>query len=349
MQVGVHGIDFPLERASTAPSVSMRLLWPFLAVMRARGRNVDAFLDFFELPWSEAMAKEGVLAHATVNAMLEWLTRADGDAIALRAASALHFAPKDLLDYAALSSSSFRGYVETYNRYAHVLVRNARLESEMVGDDLVYVCRPEPGVTLHPAAADFATASMVFRCLESCSPSPRVRQIELQRPRPGRPEAYEKYFGAPVLFGRAESCVIFEVKTARPTHADAALHAVLCEQLEQVARAKATIDTITGRVRNVVQSTLSDGKITSSQVAKSLALSRSQLRHLLRTEGTSFQRIVDDARRELAFTHLREPRTNVEEVAERVGFSHVNGFIKAFQRWTGETPGQYRKRSLVRA
>lgn len=328
----------------------MRLLWPFLAALRARERNVDAFLEAFDLPWNEALKKDAVLSHATVNAMLEWMSIADGDdAIALRAAGALHFAPKDLLDYAALSSTSFQGYVETYNRYSHVLARNVRLDSETLGADLVYVCRPEPGVTLHPAAADFATASMVFRCLESSTPAPRVRQVELQRPRPSRPEAYEAYFGAPVLFDRAESSVVFEARDARPIHADATLHTVLCEQLERVARTNAYVDTVARRVRQLVQTTLQNGKRTSSEIAKALAMSRSQLRHLLRAEGTSFQEVLDDARREMALMHLREPRTNVEEVAERVGFHHVNGFIKAFQRWTGETPGQYRKRCLVRA
>jgi AraC-like DNA-binding protein len=64
-------------------------------------------------------------------------------------------------------------------------------------------------------------------------------------------------------------------------------------------------------------------------------------RHLQRglsSEGTSFQALLDDARRELAVRHLADPGATVANVAWLVGFSEPSAFHRAYRRWTGLSP-----------
>jgi AraC-like DNA-binding protein len=73
-------------------------------------------------------------------------------------------------------------------------------------------------------------------------------------------------------------------------------------------------------------------------------MSVATLRRRLREEGTTHSRILDELRFELAKRYLRRPDLAVGEIAYSLGFSHVNAFHKAFKRWTGCAPIEYRAR-----
>ncbi|WP_438279522.1 AraC family transcriptional regulator [Pseudomonas alabamensis] len=77
-------------------------------------------------------------------------------------------------------------------------------------------------------------------------------------------------------------------------------------------------------------------------LARELYLSASTLRRRLAEEGTSFQALKDSARRELAIAWLGEERQSLSELAERLGFADASSFYKAFRKWFGCNPGQYR-------
>jgi len=65
------------------------------------------------------------------------------------------------------------------------------------------------------------------------------------------------------------------------------------------------------------------------------------LQESLRSEGISFRDLLEDARRDLALRHLRDPETPVAEVALLLGFSEPSAFYRAFRRWTGATPQSF--------
>ncbi|MBA1187756.1 AraC family transcriptional regulator [Pseudomonas entomophila] len=77
-------------------------------------------------------------------------------------------------------------------------------------------------------------------------------------------------------------------------------------------------------------------------VARELYLSASTLRRRLAEEGTSFQSLKDSVRRELAIAWLGEGRQGMSDLAERLGFADASSFYKAFRKWFGCNPGQYR-------
>jgi AraC-like DNA-binding protein len=66
------------------------------------------------------------------------------------------------------------------------------------------------------------------------------------------------------------------------------------------------------------------------------------LQRRLGAEGTSFQRVKDQSRREAAECLLRDDTLTVSEIAARLGFSDASSFVRAFRKWTGRTPAQCR-------
>jgi AraC-like DNA-binding protein len=79
-------------------------------------------------------------------------------------------------------------------------------------------------------------------------------------------------------------------------------------------------------------------------VAQALHVSQRTLQRRLQDEGASFQRLLDDSRRELAEQYLAQPNLTLLEVAYLLGFADPSNFFRAFRRWFDLTPGEYRAR-----
>ena len=69
---------------------------------------------------------------------------------------------------------------------------------------------------------------------------------------------------------------------------------------------------------------------------------RITLQRRLQEEGSSFQQLLDDTRRDLAVQHLAQPDLAPLEIAYLLGFADPSNFYRAFKRWFGVTPGEYR-------
>lgn len=83
--------------------------------------------------------------------------------------------------------------------------------------------------------------------------------------------------------------------------------------------------------------------VTVDQAAKQLLFSERTLSRTLAQEGTSFQSLKDEVRRDLSIRLLTQSKVSIGEVAASVGYDTTAAFHRAFRRWTGCTPGAYRR------
>lgn len=105
--------------------------------------------------------------------------------------------------------------------------------------------------------------------------------------------------------------------------------------------------TVAERTRRLVMK--AEGACCLDDVAETLHLSRRTLKRRLAEEGVTFSGIRNDARRERALLLLQSPDLTLETIAERLGYSTVPNFVRAFRRLTGDTPGAYRRAQLRRS
>jgi AraC-like DNA-binding protein len=96
-------------------------------------------------------------------------------------------------------------------------------------------------------------------------------------------------------------------------------------------------------VRRLLVQMLPSGRADQDTVASRLYRSTSTLQRQLSAEGTSYRDILETTRRSLAEKYLRDGDYTQAEIAYMVGFSDQSNFARAFKRWTGMSPGQYRK------
>ena len=86
-----------------------------------------------------------------------------------------------------------------------------------------------------------------------------------------------------------------------------------------------------------------DGDPKLARVAKKLAVSPRTLQRKLRDYGLEFKKLTEDTRRRFAVNYLRDRKHTLTEVAFLLGYSDVSAFNRAFKRWTGTTPMDYRR------
>jgi AraC-like DNA-binding protein len=100
-------------------------------------------------------------------------------------------------------------------------------------------------------------------------------------------------------------------------------------------------------VRALIIRRLPDGEPQRPKIASLLGLSERTLQRRLAAEGTAFERLLDDTRRELARHYLGQRNVSLTDIAYVLGFSDQSSFFRASRRWFGSSPRYYRGRLLT--
>lgn len=171
-----------------------------------------------------------------------------------------------------------------------------------------------------------------------------LRRLDFDCPAPVHRNDYNQFFGAPVHFDQPQTCLVFDAAyLALPlVRSDVALESFLREAPGNLLiRYRHDHDT-SSRVRARLSAVTPEDWPDFEAMAGALHHSPATLRRKLRAEGQSFGAIKDELRSVLAQRLLREGQTSVAEVAAQLGYSEPSAFHRAFLKWTGQSPGQFR-------
>jgi AraC-like DNA-binding protein len=125
--------------------------------------------------------------------------------------------------------------------------------------------------------------------------------------------------------------------------ADQRLCRTLKKYFEQISHDSAQEKGLVASVRKTVTELMSDGNPKLAQVAKKLAMGPRTLQRRLKEYEVDFKKLVEETRYRLAVSYLRDSRNTLMEIAFLLGYSEVSAFNRAFKRWTGSTPLDYRR------
>jgi AraC-like DNA-binding protein len=175
----------------------------------------------------------------------------------------------------------------------------------------------------------------------------RLHLVELPYRRPATLESHQLIFGAPFAFDSTNAALTFDADVLRAPmiRTDAEVEEFVANAPAGLLTRDNTVTTISDQVRRMFELGLRGEPPTGDGIARRLAISPQTLRRRLAEEGTSLRVIREEVLRDAAVTSLVRGEETVAELGERLGFSEPSAFSRAFRRWTGSSPGAYRRES----
>ena len=249
------------------------------------------------------------------------------------------------LGYALVASGSLREVFERIVRYHPVVSDALTLELSREGERYRFRLLQPPGSPAPALEAIDAFAAIYVRtCRNRLGRDYAPLAVYLRRPEPADPTPWHTVFRAPLFFGAEEDRLEFAARDF-DSHLDDA-NPERAEHNETVLkRTLAQLQPLTWerKGRAAIEAQLPDGEPSVERMAQALHLSVRSLQRHLADEGCRFDALLNDCRQNLALQHLRDPQCSLAEVSHLLGFADTSSFNRAFKRWTGMTPGQFRE------
>lgn len=322
-------------------SYSMRLLRPFLAVLRQSGRIANEVLAPLD-----ALDADDRFPIAVVHQMLKTAGDLTGDPdLGLKAARRYSVGDSGAVYYAITSAPTVGDALKVAARYIRLVNDAVELHMEQKGERVTL--RFESSVAMLRPSVDFQVGAFYRNYFTDWAASGDFGlSVSFVHPKPDDTTEYELTFGhTPLEFAAPFSGFALDrrfLDTPLRT-ADSSLHEVIRRAAEATLAELPRAETLTERVRSVVASELPGGSSSVVRVAKKLHMSPRTLERKLAGEGTTFSALLEELRRQLAFRYVGADALDLSEVALLLGFSQTSAFHRAFKRWTGQTPLHYRR------
>jgi AraC-like DNA-binding protein len=284
---------------------------------------------------------------AQLVALYEHAARLTGDdAVGLHVGERTSPTLFDVLGYVVINSPTLGAALSRLVRYHAIWTDGAFFELTEQGAHVYLSYNYVAGILAprrHDCEMTFAIAVTFTRRMTGVDWRPRA--VSFQHPQPTDTAEHQRIFRAPVHFAQPRNELVLDrALLALPlARADAGLCAVLERHAQELLARLPQHDDTTAQVRRLLGDALAGGDPNINTVARQLGLSARTLQRKLRAEGTAYQDVLAAMRRDLARRYLREREMAVCEVAYLLGFSGPSAFHRAFRRWTGVTPKEFRQ------
>jgi AraC-like DNA-binding protein len=338
----------PAPRPS-APLVRSRLIVESAPYLRARGADVDALMTKVGIPPIAEGQKHVTLPVDVLRAYFEAAARALEDPLlGVHLAEAAQRGTFGVVEFACRSAPNVREALLRVARYDKLLNGAIQMTFEETADGAILRHRlPREPLCVGRVGNEYTVALIVFEVRRGTRTTDVVRGVHLAHGAPEEAAVVADVLGTTnIRYDAGENALelsrsVLELPIAT---ADAALLTYLEEHAERAIAEEATGPTFRATLQRLIRDSLAgpSGGPDLAKIARGLAMSARTLQRRLADEGTSFQDLVDDARRELAIAEVRGSDRAIGDIAVSLGYADVRPFLRAFKRWTGKTPSQYR-------
>lgn len=246
--------------------------------------------------------------------------------------------------YALAASGTLMDFCRRVERYLQLVSQVARASLKEFDDTVLLRFEYLVEISGETEDAFFGFLVRTMRQLYKLEFNPLRVEFRRSVPQEGA-EPYEALFRAPMSFSQPAGLLVFDksdllqkLPGSCPEIAQAS-DGIVINYLARLGKS----DVIAGVTLKIIEF-LPDGDCTRAKVAKSLCMSTTTLHLKLSQRGTSFQQLLDETRKELAYSYMGQASRPVTEITFLLGFSDTSNFTRAFKRWSGLSPRDFRQR-----
>ena len=273
------------------------------------------------------------------------ISRAPHSALGVEMGASFTIREWGLVGYSIAYSGTLLQALQRLVRYSRIMSEAIRFKLR-VGKDrssLVVDGGPRFDSLQHPVVARLVSILGAMREVAGVDIIPL--EVRLPFNRPASVSEYARCFRCPLAFDQRDAAIVLRKDDLERSlsFADDTLSGYLDHLADEVLEALGGDHSFSEKTRRAIWSELSDGQPSVQRSARVLGVSVRTLQRRLKDEGTSFAAVLESFRREMAAGLLRSRDLAIYEVAFLLGYSEPSTFYRAFRRWHGTTPREFRR------
>ena len=229
--------------------------------------------------------------------------------------------------------------------YMHLYIRGAVVTLEKIGEQAMLSYEIyEPGAEATDQIGDGAVGTMFNIMVALCGPHWKPIEVRFEHRKPSELAPFHRFFQVPLRFGMTENALVFAASWLNRS-----LPAVEPE-LARLLRDRTDTLVLQHRgqlpeqVRSLLRTALLADHGSADQIATLLSMHTRTLHRRLAASGTNFRALVDECRYEIARQMLDDTDADVCQIAAMLNYADTSAFARAFRRWSGTTPSDWRAR-----
>jgi AraC-like DNA-binding protein len=244
------------------------------------------------------------------------------------------------------SSANMREAVEMFLRYSSLVWEGGGFRLVEHGEEGRFIYEhPFEGSRYERFAAEVSLTVVLRMGLRISGSDKRPNEVRFRHARPEYAGEYERVFCCPVQFAAGANEIVFNRRLLdlQQLHRDELLCELLRARADELLANANDTERLAERIVEGLKFQLQLGDTDTSRVAQRLGMTMRSLQRRLQASSLSLSRLIDEARRAVACASLRRRDVAIKDLAHRLGFSEPSAFHRAFKRWTGMTPAQFRE------
>lgn len=247
------------------------------------------------------------------------------------------------LGYAWMTSSSLRSAFERFVRFSRTVLGtvDVSVDESDAGLSLVFDFSNESFAPQFRLDANRSIVLAMIQC--NAGPDFHLQSVSFSHAEPKDASPFYALFQCPVTFNAdVDSLTISLADADKPRACSNKQLAQLHDQLLIEYVAKLDKSNIVERVKLAIINELGTGHFSDSTIAESLLMSQRTLQRRLEENDTTYKLLLNEVRQDLADTYLTDSSLSLTEISFMLGFSEMSAFSRAFKRWSGQSPSDYR-------
>ena len=331
-----------MQLTNYAPSLA-----PFWSLIAASGRDPAPLFQSLNVDPGSIHDPSARVPFSRVAQIWRWIAREIEDpCIGLRLIDHWHPSAAGPLGYAWLSSSTLRTAIGRLQRYSRIVNQGINLKTRERGGEFSLVVSFRTGVRGVPVWCDAILAVIAALCRVNYGPEFQLASVSFTHPAPACSGDFYAHFRCPIHFAARDNRLTLPLALLdRPLPGANPELAKLHDQIMIDYLATLGSDTLIEAVKAAIVDQLPSGSATDANVAAALHLHERTLQRRLEQQGTTFKTLLNEVRENLALKYLQDSNMTLNEISFLLGFTEISSFSRAFRRWTGLPPSEYREAS----
>lgn len=269
----------------------------------------------------------------------------NNDCVGLLMGAGLSKGFSNILGYILLNCSNLSEAAEKFSKYERIVDDTSITKTTITDvDAIVSITITDSILMQNRQYSEYKMSGLLSYINLITGRKINLKEVHFIHGKPKDTSHYTHIFNCPVFFSMKENSLIFEkyqlnLPIIEP---NADLLQLFEDKARETLKNTSLKDTYSIMVANTILKELSYNMPSVKMVASKLNMSVRSLQVYLKKEGTSYTQILNDIRKKISIKCLEDDRASIDEIAYITGFSEASAFHRAFKKWTGLTPNEYR-------